>query len=132
MDKLRTIGWAIVRRWTGVSGALVNLFILLVLLNILDYQTTDILVRLTNYSVEANPALRYAMESYGSASVILWIKGAVLAVSAFIFYWALHRAEKIGRLIPVKRLTNIVLFGLCVFYSLVVMHNTYGIYRLLS
>lgn len=132
MDKLRTIGWSIIRRWTGLTGGLLNLFVLLAMLNVLDYQTTDILIRLTDYSIEANPALRYMLEVTGTALSILWIKAGILSIAAVVFYWAIWKAKKTGKLIQIKRLLTVCLFGMCVVYGLVVIHNTYGIYRLLS
>ena len=131
IDTLRTQTWAAIRRWTGLAGHLVALFTLLVLLNVLDYQTTDILIKLTDTSVEANPLLRYAIEVSSPIS-ILWIKAAVLTIAAIVFSWAIRRARKDGKSIQIRRLLNVCLFGMCFLYGLLAIHNTYGIYRLVS
>lgn len=132
MGKLRRWGRVAVKRWTGLTGHIVSLFVFLVLLNILDYQTTDILIGLTDYSVEANPIHRSAMELFDSSNTIVWIKGTILVLAAFIFRWCLSRAESEGRLIEVKRMLNAVLTGLCFVYALLVIYNTHGIYLLTS
>ena len=132
MEKLRRWGRAAIIRWTGLTSHIVSLFVFLVLLNILDYQTTDILVGLTDYSVEANPIYRSMMELFDSSIVIVWIKGGVLVLAAFAFSWCLSRAERERRSIEVKRMLNTVLMGLCFAYTLLVIYNTHGIYLLTS
>lgn len=130
MEKLRRWGRAAIKRWTGLTGHIVSLFVFLVLLNILDYQTTDILIGLTDYNVEANPIHRSAMELFNTSNTIVWIKGSVLVLAALMFRWCLYRAEKESRLIEVKRMLNAVLMGLCFAYVLLVIYNTHGIYLL--
>ena len=129
IDTLRTQTWSVVRHWTGLTGHIVTLFILLVLLNILDYQTTIVLIQLTDTSVEANPLLRYAIEATSPTS-ILWIKAVVLTIAALVFAWAIRHAEGSGKSIRIRRLLNVCLFGACFLYGLLAIHNTYGIYRL--
>lgn len=130
MKKLRRWGRVIIKRWTGLTGSLVSLFVFLVLLNILDYQTTNIVVGLTDFSVEANPVHRLMMEAFGTTNTILWFKGVTLVTAALVFRWCLSKAENEGRVIEVKRMLNACLMGLCFVYALIVIWNTHGIYLL--
>ncbi len=130
MEKLRRWGRVVVKRWTGLTGSLVSLFLFLVLLNILDYQTTNIMVGLTDFSVEANPVHRLMMEAFDTTNTIIWFKGVTLVIAALVFRWCLSKAEREGRAVEVKRMLNACLMGLCFVYTLLVIWNTNGIYLL--
>ena len=132
MERFRTMCRAAFRRWAQLSGSIISLFVLLVLLNILDYQTTVNLIALTDYDVEANPLLRYTMVQTDSVTSILWVKGIILTFAAIAFKWSLIRAKKQKKLLMAKRLLKCGLIVLCFLYTLVCMHNTAGIYLLLN
>ena len=86
-----------------------QLFIILVFLNLLDFQTTKVLVDAQGFQVEANPFLRYLMMISGTVYAILIMK--VIAM-AFFSYWYCKADDKTKtKFVPILAMGN-VLFGI--------------------
>ena len=86
-----------------------QLFIILVFLNLLDFQTTKVLVDAQGFSVEANPLLRHVMMISGTVYSILMVK---LVAMAFFSFWYLRADDKTkSKFVPILALGN-VLFGI--------------------
>jgi len=101
----------------------VQLFVILVFLNLLDFQTTKALVDVQGFEVEANPILRYFMFLTGTVYAILGIK--VLVMSFFCFWFCKADADTKQKFVPVLALGNIM-FGLVCSLNLYYVWLIYG------
>lgn len=68
-----------------------QLMLLLVLFNLIDYQTTATLVHMEGFEIEANPFLYHAMVHFDSVYAIVVIKALVLAVFWVCLYLVLRQ-----------------------------------------
>lgn len=67
--------------------AVEQLLILVALLNILDFQTTKIIIDQLGFGAELNPILRFMMEYFDSVYVILALKVVALTIPALAMYY---------------------------------------------
>ena len=94
------------------------LLVILVILNVLDFQTTYIAIEVQRIADEMNPVLAWAIEATGTVWVILWIKAIVLTVIVTPYYLTSEKAKVWRR----PRMTWI-LAALNVLYAAVVISN---------
>lgn len=86
-----------------------QLFIILIFLNLLDFQTTKVLVDAQGFHVEANPLLRHLMMISGTVYSILMVK---LVAMAFFSIWYCKADDTTkSKFVPILALGN-VLFGI--------------------
>ena len=76
------------------------LFLLLFLLNIVDFVTTKILVDIQGFIVEANPILYNLMVNFDTVWVILYIKLLILG----LFFIFIQKSKDTFTLLPPKTL----------------------------
>lgn len=93
------------------------LFTSVVLLNLADFVTTDIIVSQHGYDMELNPLLRALMEYFDTIVVVLWAKVFLILV-ALGSVW-LYAQQQLSRA-RVVVLPLLFLFGV---YSWVVVNN---------
>ena len=98
-----------------------QLFIILIFLNLLDFQTTKVLVDAQGFQVEANPILRYFMMVSGTVYSILIMK--IMAMGFFSF-WYCKADDKIKtKFVPILFLGNLlfgIVCGLNLYYVLLI------------
>lgn len=97
-----------------------QLFVVLCLLNVVDFQTTATLVNIGGFDVEANPAMRQLMYATGTVWAILIIKAAVLTFLGFLG----PKIKPKHRLISPYTYKNVLVL-LCVGFSFVCLNNLY-------
>lgn len=101
-----------------------KLLILLILLNIIDFQTTKMLVEVFGYGVERNPAMLWVMQEMGSVYAILLAKIVILG---FYAYW--HVQLPVSGGIISKNVIKYPLFGLSIVFGVVCILNTNMVFQ---
>jgi len=98
--------------------------LLLILLNIIDFQTTKILVDVFGYTVERNPVMLWAMLTMDSVYAILLAKILILS---FYTYW--HFKLPISEGTINKNFIKYPLFILSVIFGTVCILNTNMVFQ---
>lgn len=98
------------------------LFLFVILLNLADFATTNMIVRQFGFEAEANPFLRTLMEYSGTVMVILWAKAVMTVIAMGAVLWYVEKPYARARVVVMP------LLFLLVVYSLIVFNNLYLIY----
>lgn len=99
-----------------------QLFLIFVLVNVLDFQTTGILVHLHGYGVEVNPIPRFFMTHFDSILGLLALKTVFLGSLYAAVCYAIRREwySQDRLVLPLQILTGV--------FSLVVISNLINIF----
>lgn len=97
-----------------------QLFVLLCLLNVIDFQTTATLVNVGGFDVEANPVMRGLLYATGTIWAVLIVKALVLTFIGLLG----PKIKPKHRLISPNTYKNVLIL-LCAGFSVVCTNNLY-------